>query len=249
MTTSSRMSLSPHMGMGPYMSPTPHYNNPSVAANSNSRAVITEKHVDFHGGSISLFVNSQQEIIGQERCINGKIEITISDITFVRGIWVRLQGITTVQDSSSKKFSNNHIFTETLLTNEEDFFVDGIYRIFIGFGKHDIDHDQLVQLHSGTYTWPFMFTIHSDSHPLSYCDQFVRTEYNILAQVDCPNIKLQQSQVLHYINISSYSYDSIESISNSPRHKPNNVLGQDEICARKKPSKISNFWTSLSCIP
>jgi hypothetical protein len=224
---------SPNFGM------TSPYSSPFQRSNDN-KTIHSEKRCYFPGGSMVLFVNNNLETSNNDRAINGKLVISIDNVCFVRGIWVCLHGTTELMGQSKSSFGKA-IQTKNLLEKEDDFHVDGIYRIFMGFGKHDNDLDQLVQLEAGNYSWPFSFSLKAE-YPLSYCDQFARTDYKVISQFDTPHTRSYLTQIVHYVNVSHFPSEDI-----STAFQSKTILGKHEVLAIKSQSKISSIFASFFC--
>ena len=151
-------------------------------------------NVSFQHGEMKLFLladnaANQWDETSDDKIIDCKLELSITERCYIRGLWVKLSGKAVAQ--------GNPLFAETsvdLLTDADDFHKNGIYRIFLGFGEHDNDADQLVSVEPGEYAWPCSFSLAS-SWPLSFHDSAASVKYQLRAQFDCPNLPAAITQV------------------------------------------------------
>lgn len=97
----------------------------------------------FINGTIKLFVNPQFTSLhhsntlngNDKRTISGYVMLTLREKMFLHGVWIVLKAKSIIYSNSP--IDNSPLFETDLLEQEEDYFSDGIYRVFVGFGPYD----------------------------------------------------------------------------------------------------------------
>eukprot|EP00601_Ochromonadales_sp_CCMP2298_P001376 CAMPEP_0173184890 /NCGR_PEP_ID=MMETSP1141-20130122/9232_1 /TAXON_ID=483371 /ORGANISM="non described non described, Strain CCMP2298" /LENGTH=626 /DNA_ID=CAMNT_0014108321 /DNA_START=79 /DNA_END=1956 /DNA_ORIENTATION=- len=140
-------------------------------------SLIKVDKATFPAGTFSLYVKSAPH----EREVEGKVVLHLSYPSFVKGVWIKLQG-------TASSFSPEcGMVKADLLRGEEEHHEDGLHQVFLGFGQGDESHGSVLELAPGRHHWPFHFKLPSAA-PASYFDGRHTISYELVATVDSPNV-------------------------------------------------------------
>lgn len=147
---------------------------------------------NFGAGSVSLYLNANNEssmmnYLSKDREIEGKVLLNIMIPTFLKGIWVKILGSTTINYPDNSKLNQYNINTFDLFKESDEYYLDGLHEVLLGFGEEDNNYGSLVDIKPGRYQYPFLFKLPFNA-PASYFDTNVNISYKIIVMLDSPSV-------------------------------------------------------------
>lgn len=128
-----------------------------------------------------------------------------------------------------------------MLKSEDEYYKEGLYEVFLGFGEHDTDAGQLLEIAPGNYMWSFCFRAPTVK-PLSYSDKYAETSYILTASFDHPSYPSTMTQVVHHVYVAFHTEELLNE-GKGFAAPPDKMLGKD--CFT---SPIHSKTSMFSCV-